>query len=64
MIKGLTQACISGPACSALKAVFWAGNTVAARLAIDQISPFILTTSVGAGGGRSVAVYGGEIRKH
>src|SRR4029079_6979021 len=27
-----------------LTAVFWAGNTVAARLAIDQISPFMLTT--------------------
>jgi len=48
-----------------LTAVFWAGNTVAARLAIDQISPFMLTTL------RWVLVaavlwpvYGGEIRKH
>lgn len=48
-----------------LCAVFWAGNTVAARLAIDQISPFMLTTL------RWVAVaaalwpgYGAEIRKH
>ena len=45
--------------------MFWAGNTVAARLAIDQISPFMLTTL------RWVLVaavlwpvYGGEIRKH
>jgi uncharacterized membrane protein len=48
-----------------LTAVFWAGNTVAARLAIDQISPFMLTTL------RWVLVaavlwpfHGGEIRKH
>jgi drug/metabolite transporter (DMT)-like permease len=48
-----------------LTTVFWAGNTVAARLAIDQISPFMLTTL------RWVLVaavlwpvYGGEIRKH
>ena len=48
-----------------LAAVFWAGNTVAARLALGEISPFMLTTL------RWVAVaaalwpiYGGEIRKH
>jgi drug/metabolite transporter (DMT)-like permease len=48
-----------------LAAVFWAGNTVAARLAIGEISPFMLTTL------RWVAVavalwpvYGGEIRAH
>jgi drug/metabolite transporter (DMT)-like permease len=48
-----------------LAATLWAGNTVAARLAIDEISPFMLTTL------RWVAVaavlwpiYGREIRKH
>ena len=48
-----------------LAAVFWAGNTVAARLAIGHISPFMLTFL------RWVLVmgvlwpiYGGEVRKH
>jgi drug/metabolite transporter (DMT)-like permease len=47
-----------------LAAVFWAGNTVAARLAIGEITPFMLTTL------RWVMVaavlwpiYGGDIRK-
>src|SRR6185436_363937 len=46
-------------------AIFWAGNTVAGRLAVDQISPFMLTFL------RWVIVmavlwpiYGGEVRKH
>jgi drug/metabolite transporter (DMT)-like permease len=66
MIKRLTQALYRWPGLLlTLTAVFWAGNTVAARLAIDQISPFMLTTL------RWVLVaavlwpvYGGEIRKH
>ncbi len=48
-----------------LCAIFWAGNTVAARLAIGEIDPFMLTAL------RWVAVaaalwpiYGGEIRAH
>src|SRR5436190_12835064 len=48
-----------------LAAAFWAGNTVAARLAIGEISPFVLTTL------RWVMVaavlwpiYGREIREH
>jgi len=48
-----------------LTAVMWAGNTVAGRLAIDQISPLMLTFL------RWVAViavlwpiYGGEVRRH
>jgi drug/metabolite transporter (DMT)-like permease len=48
-----------------LTAVFWAGHTVAARLAITEISPFLLTTL------RWVAVaaalwpfYGADIRTH
>ena len=48
-----------------LTAVFWAGHTVAARLAITEISPFMLTTL------RWVAVaaalwpfYGAEVRAH
>jgi drug/metabolite transporter (DMT)-like permease len=48
-----------------LAAAFWAGNTVAARLAIGEISPFMLTTL------RWVMVaavlwpiYGSDIRKH
>jgi drug/metabolite transporter (DMT)-like permease len=48
-----------------LTAVFWAGHTVAARLAVGEIPPFMLTTL------RWVAVaaalwpfYGVEIRKH
>jgi drug/metabolite transporter (DMT)-like permease len=66
MIERLTQALYQWPGLLlTLTAVFWAGNTVAARLAIDQISPFMLTTL------RWVLVaavlwpvYGGEIRKH
>ena len=49
----------------ALAAIFWAGNTVAARLAIGEISPFVLTTL------RWVMVaavlwpiYGSDIREH
>jgi len=48
-----------------LAAIFWAGNTVAARLAIGEISPFVLTTL------RWIMVaavlwpiYGREIREH
>jgi drug/metabolite transporter (DMT)-like permease len=48
-----------------LCAIFWAGNTVAARLAIGEIDPFMLTAL------RWIAVaavlwpiYGGEIRAH
>ena len=48
-----------------LCAIFWAGNTVAARLAIGEIDPFMLTAL------RWVLVasvlwpiYGGEIRAH
>ena len=48
-----------------LASLFWAGNTVAARLAIDEISPLTLTTL------RWVCVaaalwptYSGEIRQH
>ena len=66
MIERPTQRLYSWPGLLlTLTAVFWAGNTVAARLAIDQISPFMLTTL------RWVLVaavlwpvYGGEIRKH
>ena len=66
MIERLTQSLYRWPGLLlTLTAVFWAGNTVAARLAIDQISPFMLTTL------RWVLVaavlwpvYGGEIRKH
>jgi drug/metabolite transporter (DMT)-like permease len=65
-LKRLTQALYRWPGLLlTLAAVFWAGNTVAARLAIDQISPFMLTSL------RWVLVaavlwpvYGGEIRKH
>src|SRR5207244_12588799 len=48
-----------------LAAVFWAGNTVAGRLAVDQISPFMLTFL------RRVLVlavlwpiYGRQVREH
>jgi drug/metabolite transporter (DMT)-like permease len=48
-----------------LAAIFWAGNTVAGRLAVDQISPFMLTFL------RWVVVmavlwpiYGGQVREH
>jgi drug/metabolite transporter (DMT)-like permease len=48
-----------------LAAVFWAGNTVAGRVAVDQISPFMLTFL------RWVVVmgvlwpiYGGQVREH
>ena len=66
MIERATQRLYQWPGLLlTLTAVFWAGNTVAARLAIDQISPFMLTTL------RWVLVatvlwpvYGGEIRKH
>jgi len=66
MIERPTQRLYSWPGLLlTLTAVFWAGNTVAARLAIDQISPFMLTTL------RWVLVaavlwpvYGGKIRKH
>src|SRR6185503_14606522 len=66
MIERATQRLYQWPGLLlTLTAVFWAGNTVAARLDIDQISPFMLTTL------RWVLVaavlwpvYGGEIRKH
>jgi len=42
-LRRLTQALYRWPGLLlTLAAVFWAGNTVAARLAIDQISPFML----------------------
>jgi len=42
-LKRLTQALYRWPGLLlTLAAIFWAGNTVAARLAIDQISPFML----------------------
>jgi drug/metabolite transporter (DMT)-like permease len=48
-----------------LAALFWAGNTVAARLAIGEISPFMLTTlrwfMVAA---VLWPIYGHDIRKH
>ncbi len=48
-----------------LTAVFWAGNTVAARLAIEQISPFMLTTLRWVMVAAALwPVYGGEVRTH
>ena len=66
MIERLTERLYRWPGLLlTLTAVFWAGNTVAARLAIDQISPFMLTFL------RWVVVmavlwpiYGGQVREH
>jgi drug/metabolite transporter (DMT)-like permease len=48
-----------------LAALFWAGNTVAARLAIGEISPFTLTTLRWVMVAAALwPVHGGEIRRH
>jgi drug/metabolite transporter (DMT)-like permease len=48
-----------------LAAIFWAGNTVAARLAIGEISPFVLTTLRWIMvAGVLWPIYGREIREH
>jgi drug/metabolite transporter (DMT)-like permease len=48
-----------------LAAVFWAGNTVAARLAIGEISPFMLTTLRWVMVAAALwPIYGADIRKH
>jgi drug/metabolite transporter (DMT)-like permease len=48
-----------------LAAVFWAGNTVAARLAIGEISPFMLTTLRWVVVAAALwPIYGADIRKH
>lgn len=48
-----------------LAAIFWAGNTVAARLAIGEISPFVLTTLRWfMVAGVLWPIYGREIREH
>src|SRR5437870_7120808 len=48
-----------------LAAVFWAGNTVAARLAIGEISPFMLTTLRWVMvAGALWPIYGRDIRRH
>jgi len=48
-----------------LAALFWAGNTVAARLAIDEITPFTLTALRWVMVAAALwPVYGREVRRH